>query len=466
MNAAITDKALASMVSGAAEAAVVGGLFISPHTMESVQDLLLANDFSDAQLGAAYRAMLEVFQESGPSALNILNVADRMGILAANGGVQVESPQSYLMGVVSSTPDTLNLSSDATKIGELSVRRAVHETAREIANLAAFGTEYPIARVVELAEMKLLEAMQRVGSRDAADVGLRHLSVFAELSERRYQDIKSGGFAKYFTPTGFANLDKYITGFERSTLTLLVARPSKGKTSFALSCALHSAQEQKKRIGFFSLEMPGEQLFDRLVCMVAGLDSQKFREAKLSKEEEARYYATKAELETLNIYIDDEPSVTPMNLRRRCRRSRYEEGVDIIFVDYLQLLEPDDAKAAGNKVASVDQVSRSLKLIARELDIPIVALGQLNRKLEERQDQRPLLSDIQYGGEAHADYVIGLHNPTAKEELAVNPLPQDRPQARILKNRNGPIGDAYLLWATSYFVDDVEPTYDEIPLAI
>lgn len=430
-----------------AEISVLGGLFVMrdyiPRILNDVG--MQPEDFGNSQHGLTFLAMKEVYEDDGVNGLTLPRVAARIKALQKDGKTQkkwqthIEEPITFLTRIVSAAPDGLNLVTDASRVNSLARRQALVAAATEITNLAVFGEEYETQRLVEMAHMKLFEVFREA----EGGSGLQHIGVYGKESRERYALIKSGQLCDFFIPTAFEGVNGFIVGFERGSLTFIVARPSKGKTAFALDCVLTAAEQFDKRVALFSLETPGQQLFDRLVAMKAALNSQAVRRAELSQQEETLFFATNKELSTLPIFIDDASGVTPMQLRQRCQYYYFEQGIDIIFIDYLQLMDPDDARHNLNEAVKVDRIARALKVIARQLNIPIVALGQLSRQVEQRVDKRPILSDVRYGGEQHADVVVGLYNEESDVTLPDN---ADSPEAPILKNRNGPTGTAPLDW--------------------
>ena len=260
----------------------------------------------------------------------------------------------------------------------------------------------------------------------------------------RIEELHARGEDMIGIPTGFTDMDKLLGGLNKSDLLIVAARPGMGKTSLQLSIALNAGLRLNKRVAMFNLEMSGEQLLQRLIAAETRIDSQRLRRGKLYDNEWEVFYEAVGRLANTQIFIDDTPFTTPMQLRTKCRRLKAEYGLDLVMIDYLQLMQAE--RTSNNRVQEISEISRALKGLARELDVPVVAASQLSRAVESRQDKRPQLSDLRDSGsiEQDSDIVMFIY----RDEY-YNPETTERPniaEVSIAKHRNGPTGVVDLFW--------------------
>jgi replicative DNA helicase len=316
------------------------------------------------------------------------------------------------------------------------VRRRLLESASDIARFA-YDEELPINEVVDQAERSLFAISQQRASRD-----LRPMAEVVNSYYERVEYLHDHRGEPMGVPSGFRDLDRLLGGFQRSDLLILAARPGVGKTSLMLTWALKAA-EKNKLTAIFSLEMSGEQLAQRMVSALSNIDAQRLRLGDLRDDEWPRFVDAVGHLADLPIYIDDTPSLSAIQLRTKCRRLHSEHGMDVLFVDYLQLMT--SGTRVENRVQEVSYLSRSLKGLARELDVPVITASQLSRAVEQRQDKRPVLSDLRESGsiEQDADVVMFIY----RDEM-YHPETEQQNIAEVIvsKHRSGPTGTVQLFF--------------------
>ncbi len=303
----------------------------------------------------------------------------------------------------------------------------------------AYDEAEKIEIVIDRSEKTLFSISEARTTRDLVpikQIAHDYLEKIEELSKRGDDVIG--------VPTGFVDLDRLLGGLNRSDLIIMAARPGMGKTSLQISCTLTAAIRFAKRVAIFNLEMSGEQLVQRMIASETRIDSQRLRRGDVREHEWPIFMETVGRLSETRIFIDDTPSITPMQLHTKCRRLHAEHGLDMIMIDYLQLMQTE--RASSNRVQEISEISRSLKGLARELDVPVVAAAQLSRAVEQRQDKRPLLSDLRDSGsiEQDADVVMFIY----RDEY-YNPDTTERPniaEINIAKHRHGPTGTIDLYW--------------------
>jgi replicative DNA helicase len=262
----------------------------------------------------------------------------------------------------------------------------------------------------------------------------------------RIDQIANRGEEYFGVPTGFIDLDRLLMGLQPSDFILIAGRPGMGKTAFMLSAARNAAQTHKKHVAVFSLEMSNEQLVQRLIAAETGIDSQRLRTGKLEEDEWPKFTHAVEVLSDTRIFLDDTPALTPLQLRTKCRRLHLEYNLDLILVDYLQLMS--SGTRSENRVQEVSYISRNLKVLARELNVPVLAAAQLSRAVEQRADKEPQLSDLRESGslEQDADIVMFIHRPELYEK---DTLKQNLAQIKIAKHRNGPVGTIELIFRSN-----------------
>ncbi|HPD41799.1 MAG TPA: replicative DNA helicase, partial [Anaerolineae bacterium] len=380
-----------------AEEAVLGALLIDAEAIFRVLSFLRAEHFYLQKHRWIYEAILGLHEQREPVDFLTLTAAlERQEQLQAIGG------SAYILQLISAVPSAINIESYAHMVEQASVRRRLLEVASEIAKLA-YDEEKGIGEVVDQSERALFAVSQQRIARDLRPVQ----EVVGTYRDYLYNLYAHRGELMGVT-SGFRDLDRLLGGFQRSDLVILAARPGVGKTSLLLTMALKAA-EKGKLVAIFSLEMSAEQLVQRMISSLSRVDAQRLRIGNLQDEDLPKIEDAIGHLADLPIYIDDTPALTPLQLRTKCRRLHSEHGLDMAYVDYLQLMTADTR--TENRVQEVSYLSRMLKALARELDTPVLTASQLSRAVEQRQDRRPVLSDLRESGsiEQDADVVMFIY---------------------------------------------------------
>jgi len=414
-----------------AEQSVLGALLIDRDAIIEVADFLRPEDFYRPANGSVYAAVLDLYERREP--IDIVTVAEtleRSGYLETVGG------RTYLSSLANQTPTAVHAVPYARIVERKAVLRNLIAAAGRIAGI---GYEDPaeIQEAVDRAESELFTVSQR-----RITAGFSRLSRLLHEAYDRLDYLHAHRGEINGIRTGFNDLDALTTGLQRSDLVVVAARPSVGKTSFALNVAEHAAVRDKKSVGLFSLEMSKEQLVLRLLSSVANIDSQRLRSGFLEELDFARIAPAMNSLSEAPIYIDDTPSISTMELRTKARRLQAESGLDLVIVDYLQLMQASSTSRDANRVQEVSEISRGLKALARELSVPVMALSQLSRQPEMRESKEPRLSDLRESGaiEQDADLVLFLWK---EKERAAEEGEQEGEvvKLKLAKHRNGPTGE-------------------------
>jgi len=412
-----------------AEEAVLGALLIDAEAIFRVLSFLRAEHFYLQKHRWIYEAILGLHEQREPVDFLTLTAAlERQEQLQAIGG------SAYILQLISAVPSAINIESYAHMVEQASVRRRLLEVASEIAKLA-YDEEKGIGEVVDQSERALFAVSQQRIARDLRPVQ----EVVGTYRDYLYNLYAHRGELMGVT-SGFRDLDRLLGGFQRSDLVILAARPGVGKTSLLLTMALKAA-EKGKLVAIFSLEMSAEQLVQRMISSLSRVDAQRLRIGNLQDEDLPKIEDAIGHLADLPIYIDDTPALTPLQLRTKCRRLHSEHGLDMAYVDYLQLMTADTR--TENRVQEVSYLSRMLKALARELDTPVLTVSQLSRAVEQRQDRRPVLSDLRESGsiEQDADVVMFIY----RDDM-YHPETQQLNIAEVIvaKHRSGPLGTVQL----------------------
>ena len=418
-----------------AEKTVIGALLLDPEAIIKVSDFLRADDFYDPTLRLIYQAMMDLYQAHEP--IDFITVSTR---LQSTAKVQDLGGSAFLAELAAAVPTSSHVYQYGQIVKSKALHRAIIDAGRKITGLG-YEVDKPIPEILDDVEKSVFSITNTflkdkfVHIRDVLD--LRY-EKFAELHESKDDSLKG-------VPTGFQALDMKLSGLQPSDLVILAARPSMGKTSLALNIGMNAAIKYKKTVGVFSLEMSKEQLVDRLFASMLGVDSWKLQRGKLDDSDFQNMGPIMDELHKASIFIDDSSISSMPELRTKARRLQMEHGLDLIIVDYLQLMSTGNPSYAGNRVQEISEISRSLKQIARELRIPILALSQLSRAVEARPDKTPQLSDLRESGsiEQDADIVLMMYRKDYYDEDAENPGVTD---VYIRKHRNGPIGRIELMF--------------------
>ncbi len=417
-----------------AEQSVLGALLIDRDAVIEVAELLRPEDFYRSHHGTIYGAVLELSEKREPVDLvTVSENLERQGQLDAIGG------SAYLTSLINLTPTAVNAVYYARIVERKAVLRGLIAAAGKIAGIGYDeGTDVEVS--IDRAEQELFSVSQkRVASGFSPLRTLLH-SAYDRLDYLHQHKGEVSGIR-----TGFADLDAMTTGLQKSDLIILAARPSIGKTSLALNFAEHAAVREGKTVGIFSLEMSKEQLVLRLLSSVANIDSQRLRTGFLEEMDFTRLAPAMNTLAEAPIFIDDTPNITTMELRTKARRLQAESGLDLVIVDYLQLMQSSTQSRDANRVQEVAEISRGLKALARELQVPVISLSQLSRQAEMRESREPRLSDLRESGsiEQDADLVMFLWR---EKERGADEHESDGEMVKLklAKHRNGPTGEATL----------------------
>ena len=419
-----------------AEESLLGAMLLSRDAIVDAVEICDANDFYKPAHGHVFSAITSLYGQGEP--VDPVTVADelrRSDLLEAIGG------PAALLSLQANTPATSNAARYARIVEEHALLRRLIGVAGEIAELG-YDVPEDVESVVDRAESMVFEVAQRRITDTTRP--LREL-----LSDQldRLESLYERGEAITGVPTGFLDLDEQLAGLQPSNLVIVGARPATGKTSFALNIVAHAAMDAHVPVLFFSLEMSHLEITQRLLCAEARVDATRMRNGRLLEADWPKISHAIGRLGEAPIYIDDNPAITVMDIRAKCRRLKSREGLGMVVVDYLQLMS--GRSSAENRQVEISEISRGLKILARELKVPVIALSQLSRNLEMRSDKRPMLADLRESGalEQDADVVMFLY----RDEL-YNPDSADRGTAEVIvaKHRSGPTGIARLAFLGQY----------------
>ena len=418
-----------------AEEAVVGAVLINPEVYYDVAQFLQADDFYIHRNKWIWEAFTRLHEQRTPiDMLTLSDELDRVGQLAELGG------PAYLTALINQVPSSLNAESYGRIVEAHSIRRKMINAANQIASLA-YNEEALVDTVMDEAEKAVFNVSERRLKHDLVPIS----SVLSEYYDR-IDDLAKRSDEIFGVPTGFIDLDRLLSGLQPSDLLIIAGRPGQGKSGFLLSVAKNAALTHKKHVAVFSLEMSNEQVVQRLMAQETGIDSQRLRTGKLAEEEWPLFTHAIEVFSDTKIFLDDTPAITPLQLRTKCRRLHMEYGLDLILIDYLQLMGGDTR--TDNRVQEVSYISRNLKVLARELNVPVLAAAQLSRAVEQRSDKRPVLSDLRESGslEQDADIVMFIYRPDQYEKDTVK---QNVAEIIVAKHRNGPVGSVELIFRSS-----------------
>ncbi|RMF45813.1 MAG: replicative DNA helicase [Anaerolineae bacterium] len=415
-----------------AEEAVLGAVLINPEAYYDVAQFLRAEDFYIHRHQWVWQAFTRLQEQR--RAIDVLTVAEElenMGKLAEVGG------HAFLTALISNVPTSLYATDYGRIVEETAIRRRMLEAANQIARLA-YKENIGLDEVLGDAEKAVFGVSERRLTRDLQPIQDVLHEYYDRIDQLSRRDAET-----YGVPTGFIDLDRLLGGLQPSDLLIIAGRPGQGKTGFMLSVAKNAAQLYKKHVAIFSLEMSNEQLVQRMVAQETGIDSQRLRMGKLKEDEWPLLNQAVEVLGQTHIYLDDTPAITPLQLRTKCRRLHAEYGLDLIVVDYLQLMT--SGARNENRVQEVSYISRNLKVLARELNVPVLAAAQLSRAVEQRADKRPVLSDLRESGslEQDADIVMFIYRPDYYDKETVR---QNVAEIIVAKHRNGPVGSIELVF--------------------
>lgn len=414
-----------------AEQSVLGAVLVDEDALIEALEVTLPEDFYKPANATIFEAMLKLFEKQ--KAVDVLTVSS---YLKSNGTLKQVGGVAYLSELVASVPTTAHVKEYAMLIKQTALRRRLISFSGSLVEMAYKEGE-DINLLLDQAESKFFEITESNIQRD-----FQHVSVLLEQTYEKAEELSKNPNSLRGISTGMKSLDNILGGFQKSDLVILAARPSVGKTALALDFGRHVGVHEKKKVGIFSLEMSNLQLMDRLLAMQVGIGLWDLRMGKLNDKAFSRLADAMGILSESGIYIDDTPGLSVLEMRTKARKLKAEKGLDMVIVDYLQLMQGNTKES---RVQEVSEISRFLKNLARELDIPVIALSQLSRAVEQRTDKIPQLSDLRESGsiEQDADVVLFIH----REEL-YNPETDREGIADLViaKHRNGPTGRVELFF--------------------
>lgn len=439
--------------SNEAEQSVLGAIIIDPKLINSTQEVLLPESFHRGAHQHIFRAMMELNQDEREiDAVTLMDKLIQEGRLNEAGGAE------YLGELSTVVPTTRNIDYYIDIVYKHAAKRRLIQAADSIAK-DGYNDELDLDSVLSDAERRILDlsnTRQSEGFKEIRDI-LGDVYENAELLDQNSGQTPG-------IPTGYRDLDQMTAGFNRNDLIILAARPSVGKTAFALNIAQKVAtNEAQYTVGIFSLEMGADQLATRMICSSGNVDSNRLRTGEMTEEDWNRFTIAVGKLSRTKIFIDDTPGIRVTDIRSKCRRLKQEHGLDMIVIDYLQLIQGSGSRYSDNRQQEVSEISRTLKAIARELECPVIALSQLSRGVEQRQDKRPMMSDIRESGsiEQDADIVAFLYredyynrgDDEDDDDGGFEPQTNDdngEIEIIIAKQRNGPTGTVKLHFMKQY----------------
>ncbi|MBU5441914.1 replicative DNA helicase [Paenibacillus sp. MSJ-34] len=420
-----------------AEQAVLGAVLLQSEALITAMERVRSEDFYLTEHQLIFEAMVQLGEENQPIDLVTLTTK-----LRDKQQLEDVGNVTYLTKLANAVPTAANVDYYAQIIEEKSMLRRLIRTATQIVSDGYAGGE-DVGGMLSDAERRILEISNRRSG--SGFIAIR--DVLMEVFERvEFLSANKGGMTGI--PSGFPDLDKMTSGFQRSDLIIVAARPSVGKTAFALNIAQNVGVRAKETVAIFSLEMSASQLVQRMLCAESNVDAGRMRTGQLENDDWEKLTMAIGALSEAKIYIDDTPGVTVADIRAKCRRLKKEQGLGMILIDYLQLIH-GRGKPGENRQQEVSEISRTLKQIARELEVPVIALSQLSRGVEQRQDKRPMMSDLRESGsiEQDADIVAFLYRDDYydKESEKKNII-----EIIIAKQRNGPVGTVELVFLKNY----------------
>ena len=420
-----------------AEQAVLGSMLTDKDATIAAIEVLKEDDFYREDNKLIYRAILNLYNRAEPvDIITLKSELTSMGKFDAVGGLE------YLADLQEKVPTTANVERYIKIVEEKAILRNLIKTANEIISLGYDPTE-EVENIMDSAEKKIFDIMQSKNQKGYSPIKDVLVDTFSQLEVLYNQKQHITG-----VPTGFADLDYKTAGLHGSDLILLAARPAMGKTAFALNIATNAAVRAKVPVAIFSLEMSKEQLVNRVLCGEAMVDSNKVRTGKLDEQDWAKLASALGPLSESEIYIDDTPGISVMEIRAKCRKLKLEKNIGLVVIDYLQLIQGSN-KRGGSREQEISEISRSLKILAKEINVPVIALSQLSRAPEQRPDHRPMLSDLRESGaiEQDADIVMFLYRDDYYNEDSDK---KNIAEVILAKHRAGSTGTVELLWLGNY----------------
>jgi replicative DNA helicase len=420
-----------------AEQAVIGSMLTDKDSVISALEILKPEDFYREDNKVIFGAIVNLYNKAEP--IDIITLKSELvslGKFEQIGGLE------YLAELPDKVPTTANVEKYIKIVEEKSMMRNLIKTANELVNLG-YDEAQDVEDIMDSAEKKIFNIMQKRNQKGYSSIKDILVDSFTQLEElyNRKQHITG-------VPTGFADLDYKTAGLHNSDLILVAARPAMGKSAFALNIATNAAVRARVPVAIFSLEMSKEQMGNRILCSEAMVDSNKVRTGRVDDEDWAKLAGASGELSESEIFIDDTPGISVMEIRAKCRKLKLEKNIGLVVIDYLQLVQASNKKG-GSREQEISEISRSLKILAKEINVPVIALSQLSRAPEQRPDHRPMLSDLRESGaiEQDADIVMFLYRDDYYNEESEK---KNIAEVIIAKHRAGSTGTVELLWLGNY----------------
>ena len=419
-----------------AEQSVLGAMLIDNDAITTVAEILRAVDFYKEAHQKVFQSIMDLQSDAEP--VDLVTLSEKLrneGQLEAVGGID------FLTELANAVPTSAHALYYAKIVEEKSLLRQLISASTKIVGMS-YDEPDEVEKILDEAEKLIFEVSQRTSTQDFVPVKEVLMDTFDKIEQLYHNQGNVTGI-----PTGFLDLDKNLSGFQHSDLIILAARPSMGKTTLALNMAQHIAIREQRPVAIFSLEMSKDQLVQRMLCAEANINAHRLRTGNLASEDWPKLTDSVGPLSEAALFIDDTAALSVMEMRAKARRLKAEHGLDAIFVDYLQLMHGD--KNPENRQQEISQISRSLKALAKELNVPVIALSQLSRAVEQRQDKRPMLSDLLESGgiEANADVVMFIYRDDYYNRDSEQ---QNIAEVIVAKQRNGPIGTINLLFKNEF----------------
>ncbi len=436
-----------------AEQSVLGGLLLDNQSWDRIADILTPDDFYRREHRLIFNAVSSLCEENSPAdVVTVSEWLERSGELEHAGGL------AYLGSLANNTPSAANIVAYAAIVRENSVMRELVRAAGEISTAAYTPEGRSATELLDYAEKRIFDISEKGHRRGE----FQPLNTLLSKAVDRIDELFRSKSSITGVPTGFTDLDDMTSGLQRSDLVIIAGRPSMGKTSLAMNIAENAAVGHKIPVAVFSMEMPGTQLALRMMASLGRINAHRVRTGKLDDDDWPRLTSAVSLLNEAPIFIDDSPGLTPMELRARARRLKREHGLGLIIIDYLQLMTSTE-RTEENRATEISNITRALKGLAKELDLPVIAMSQLNRSVESRTDKRPVMSDLRESGaiEQDADVIFFIY----RDEVYNKESPVKGTADIIIgKQRNGPIGEVRLTFLGEYtrFENYTSAGYDGI----
>ena len=432
-----------------AEEAVIGAILINPDAYYDVAEFLNGADFYIHRHRWIWETFTRLHEQRTPiDFLTVSEELDQLSQLAEIGG------PAYLTTLINNVPTSLHAEAYGRLVEQTATRRRMIEAANKIAKIA-YQEDITVDTALDQAENAVFGVSEHRLSTDLQPIQKVLSDYFDQVS-----DMADRGEDVLGVPSGFTHIDRLLGGLQPSDLLIIAGRPGQGKTSFMLSLAKNAARTSKKHIAIFSMEMSNEQVVQRLISQETGIDSQRLRLGKLTEHEWELFTEAVDSFSRTRIFLDDTPAISPTQMRAKCRRLHLEHRLDLVIVDYLQLMRGDQYN--DNRVQEVSNISRNLKVLARELNVPVLAAAQLSRAVEQRADKKPILSDLRESGSLEQDADIVMFIYREDKDNPDSPM-KNVTEIIISKHRNGPTGSAKLVFREelAQFVD-AEMRYTDV----